>query len=193
MQHQDLTQKKLLKTELDNLIDEGCPDAALLEVIKKAVHRKMNIEESTQLWARIDIANENLVKDNKESSEIQKIIDSRKAFLAKQLPVLDMEEIFNKIYGAWLVRCVGCTLGKPVEGWPREKIRRYLQAAGAYPLKTYIPSMDNFPPGLELWENYKETTLGNINRMVRDDDIDYTVLGLKTLETYGLNFSPLVY
>jgi ADP-ribosylglycohydrolase len=102
---------------------------------------------------------------------------------------LDEAALYDHIYGAWLGRCAGCTLGKPVEGWPREKIRRYLEAAGAYPLSSYFPVLDPFPPELALWKNWRETGLGCVHHMARDDDIDYTILGLHILEQYGRGFT----
>jgi ADP-ribosylglycohydrolase len=97
--------------------------------------------------------------------------------------------LYDRVYGAWLGRCAGCTLGKPVEGWPRAKIEAYLRAADAYPLSSYFPALDPFPEGMALWANYKRTALGHVRGMTRDDDIDYTVLGLHILETYGHDFS----
>ena len=103
--------------------------------------------------------------------------------------------LYDRIYGAWLGRCAGCTLGKPVEGWPRAKITAYLRAADAYPLSSYFPVLDPFPEGLALRDNYERTALGNVRCMTRDDDadqnpfIDYTVLGLHILETYGCDFN----
>jgi hypothetical protein len=32
-------------------------------------------------------------------------------------------QLYNRIRGAWLGRCAGCLLGKPVEGWTKEQIK----------------------------------------------------------------------
>jgi len=99
----------------------------------------------------------------------------------------------DKIHGAWLGRCVGCNLGKPVElgeYWTRERIRSYLQCAGAWPLSDYIPALDPMPPGYELRECWTETTLGNIRGSARDDDIDYSLLALHLIEQHGTDLRP---
>jgi ADP-ribosylglycohydrolase len=100
------------------------------------------------------------------------------------------DELRDRLMGAWLGRCAGCNLGKPVEGWSREKIRRYLDAANAYPIDDYLPQLDPFPDGLTLNWCWPETTRGNIRFMARDDDTDYTILGLHVLEEHGFDFGP---
>ena len=108
------------------------------------------------------------------------------------LPPLELSEdgLRERLSGAWLGRCAGCNLGKPVEGWSREKIRRYLDVAGAFPIDDYFPQLDPFPEGLELNWCWPETTRGNIRFMARDDDTDYTILGLHILEDHGFGFGP---
>ncbi len=44
------------------------------------------------------------------------------------------------------------------------------------------------PPAFTLNDSWPETTRGNIHFMARDDDIDYTILCLHVLETYGFDF-----
>jgi ADP-ribosylglycohydrolase len=104
---------------------------------------------------------------------------------------IEDEVLRDRLAGAWLGRCAGCNLGKPVEGWSRDKIRRYLDAADAYPIQDYLPRLDPFPEGLELNWCWPETTRGNIRFMARDDDIDYTILGLHVLEEHGFGFGPV--
>lgn len=99
-------------------------------------------------------------------------------------------ELRDRLLAAWLGRCAGCNLGKPVEGWDRSKIRRYLELADALPLADYIPVLDPFPEGLALNACWTETTRGNIVAMARDDDVDYTILGLHILEDHGSGFTP---
>jgi ADP-ribosylglycohydrolase len=101
---------------------------------------------------------------------------------------LDEPELRDRLLGAWLGRCAGCTLGKPVEGWTYDRIRRYLELAGAYPLLDYLPALEPAPEGLELRASWPETTRGRIRHMARDDDLDYTILGLHILETHGFGF-----
>jgi ADP-ribosylglycohydrolase len=109
-----------------------------------------------------------------------------------EVPAVDLDEaaLRDRLAGAWLGRCAGCNLGKPVEGWSRERIRRYLDTAGAYPIDDYLPRLDPFPDGLELNWCWPETTRGNIRFMARDDDTDYTILGLHVLEEHGFGFGP---
>ena len=39
--------------------------------------------------------------------------------------ILSENELRDRLWAAWLGRCAGCNLGKPVEGWSRLDIRRY--------------------------------------------------------------------
>ena len=64
----------------------------------------------------------------------------------------DADTLYDRIYAAWLTRCVGCAMGKPVEGCGmtplpdgsgafqhgRSIIAGYLRKRGAYPLDNII-------------------------------------------------------
>ncbi|HEY0258974.1 MAG TPA: ADP-ribosylglycohydrolase family protein [Lacisediminihabitans sp.] len=99
-------------------------------------------------------------------------------------------ELRDRITGAWLGRCVGCCVGKPIEGLTPGQIRQYLAEADAWPLLGYVPLSGRLPDGVEkLNPSWVDATLGNVDGMPRDDDIDYTILGLHVLETYGRSFT----
>jgi ADP-ribosylglycohydrolase len=101
-------------------------------------------------------------------------------------------ELRDRTLGGWLGRCAGCNLGKPVEKgdhWTAEHLRRYLQLADAYPLRDFVPVLDPMPEGFHLRENWPVTTRGRVTESARDDDIDYTILGLHIVEEYGFDFT----
>ena len=103
---------------------------------------------------------------------------------ARQLP--SAEQLGDRVLGAWLGRSAGCLLGKPVEGWTAEQIHRYLEYADALPLDGYIPALDPYPDDIPpMTASWRETTRGAIDGMARDDDLDYTVVGLLLLERTG--------
>jgi len=105
----------------------------------------------------------------------------------------DPQRLADRIRGAWHGRVVGNMLGKPVElGWDREQTERYLRSQGALPLTDYIPIPDVSVTALHasgfLLDSvvpYAAVSRGRIDGGVRDDDIDYTILGLHLVETYG--------
>ena len=105
---------------------------------------------------------------------------------------LSDEKLIDKIYGGWLGRCAGCLLGKPVEGLNKEEIERWLRIADAYPLDDYFPPLQNLPEEAD-WLKSRASRLevlrGHIDHMVRDDDIDYTIINLHILETHGFKFT----
>jgi len=102
---------------------------------------------------------------------------------------LSEEVLKDKILGGILGRCAGCLLGKPVEGWRREDIEEYLSLASVEELNYYFPYLESEEEPFKRIKQVKTWTAGNIDRMVRDDDIDYTILGLHILETYGDTFT----
>lgn len=91
----------------------------------------------------------------------------------------------DRIRGAWLGRCVGNTMGKPVEGLSRADVRTYLEAAGDWPLSGFVPYVATPPPGITLHSSAAEASAGRFDAVPRDDDLDWTMLGLHLLETYG--------
>jgi len=83
-------------------------------------------------------------------------------------------------------------LGKPVEGgrhWTRNRLREYLTSMDAFPLRDYIPKPDGDVPGYQFRDNWVETTRGRVKGSARDDDIDYAIMGLHVLETYGRRYT----
>ncbi|MCZ4602379.1 ADP-ribosylglycohydrolase family protein [Streptomyces sp. Lzd4kr] len=105
----------------------------------------------------------------------------------------DQRSYADRVHAAWLGRIAGCNLGKPVEDgdhWTVERIRSYLELTDSYPLTDYFAALDPMPAGFEFRENWPETTRGHVNGAARDDDIDYTILGLHLLETHGRKLQP---
>ena len=99
------------------------------------------------------------------------------------------EALLDRMLGAWLARAAGCTLGKPVEGWTRQDIRALLEHVGEYPLRRYFPPVGQEWTGRRYhgWE--LDCLRGNIRYMARDDDMDYTLLGLVIMEAHGPGFT----
>jgi len=129
-----------------------------------------------------------------EPSDLEGIVKCRpqKAELVKC--DFGSEERFDRVYGAWLARCAGCLLGQPVEGWKRERINGLCVDTGNFPAGNYLSSDI---PG-EIAERYLVTDktgkrtvnwINNVSCMPEDDDTNYTIIGLKILETYGRDFT----
>ena len=103
------------------------------------------------------------------------------------------EALADRVLGGWLGRIAGCNLGKPVEDgdfWTPDRIRAYLELAGAYPLRDYIPALDPMPENFRLRACWPETTQGHVHGGARDDDVDYSILSLWLLEQYGFGVTP---
>jgi ADP-ribosylglycohydrolase len=102
-------------------------------------------------------------------------------------------DVADRVLGGWLGRIAGCNLGKPVEQgdhWTSSHLRTYLELAGAWPLRDYIPVIDPLPPEYVFRDNWVNTTLGRVSGSDRDDDIDYPILNLHLLEQHGRDLSP---
>ncbi|MBI4786404.1 MAG: ADP-ribosylglycohydrolase family protein [Chloroflexi bacterium] len=104
---------------------------------------------------------------------------------------LDDDVLFDKVVGAWLGRCAGCLLGKPVEGWHSAKIWGYLQATGRFPLADYIRS-DAPDEIIAKYQIPRERAyIDRVSHMVEDDDLNYTVIGFAIMKQHGVTFTPL--
>jgi len=102
----------------------------------------------------------------------------------------DAKHYAERVEGALLGRCAGCTLGAIVEGWPIWRMQSFAQQIG-----------NQFPPvdyWTEAWNPYGPRygpyicnmyTRNRISGVPVDDDIAYTLLGLLIVEEYGPNFT----
>lgn len=98
--------------------------------------------------------------------------------------------VADRILGGWLGRIAGCMLGKPVEGWEHGRIRSLLDRCGEYPLREYFPDVSVDETGAPFPEHARATLRGRFAHAARDDDTDYTIVGLKILEDFGRDFTP---
>ncbi len=108
------------------------------------------------------------------------------------------DKLYDKIYGAWLGRCAGCLLGQPVEGWYRARIEALLKGTYNYPIDNYMSSIvpENIKKECDVsdypgvYGNKMKGWINNVEYMPEDDDINYTIMGLKIVEKYGIDFTP---
>ena len=99
---------------------------------------------------------------------------------------VDVIDFPRRLRGAWLGRTVGNTLGKPIEGLSRQEVETYLRAADQWPQTGYSALLDPLPAGVShLHESAPFSSAGLFTDVPRDDDIDWTILGLYLIERYG--------
>ncbi len=136
-----------------------------------------------------------------EPSDLEGIKAARAHQELQSLLVKDGQDergLYNKIYGAWLGRCAGCLLGQPVEGWSRSRIETFLKGTDNFPLVRYMSSqvpedikreceVSDYPG---VYGNAKKGWINNVDCMPEDDDTNYTIIGLKIVEKYGIDFTP---
>lgn len=127
-----------------------------------------------------------------EPSALEEIRAARPAMRHTISGALPEETLRNAVRGAWLGRIAGCLLGKPVECWHTPELHALLKKTGNYPLHRYIESKDFTPELIEEFKlNVDNCWADRVHgRAPIDDDTNYTVLGLKLVETYGVNFRP---
>ena len=184
-----------LAVELRQLRDEGKDTSSLeseFDRLRSADPIK-DPELQSAAQALLDKAQElPLVCDYKyvEPSELVEIREERpdgpRRFDSQSL---SEEQAYDRFLGAWLGRCAGCLLGKPVEGWHTDRMWGYLKDLGRYPLSDYLIS--KVPA--EIDEKYKVSQrfgfIDQVNYMPEDDDTNYTVTGLAIVKQYGTAFS----
>lgn len=187
----------LLKAEIMQKEYEGYPVRADIKARIKSLDSKedaFNQEKISELWKALSELP--LDPDFKyiQPNDLDEIRKLRPDGPRKLKMDLSDEELLDRLHGAWTGRAVGCALGKPVEALGmrgakglngRESIKSYLKNRGHWPLDYYFSGEEN-EDGIKLF--CPQSLRENIRYMEPDDDIHYTLIGLKVLEESGPDF-----
>jgi ADP-ribosylglycohydrolase len=104
---------------------------------------------------------------------------------------------YDVLYGGWLGAVAGCFLGKPVQGWSRDKIHQYLKASDQFPLSAYMRSEPSLAEEYDIYNTVESSVaeeslfVNDVPHMPVDDDIDYVAVGLGIVDEHGLDFEPI--
>ncbi len=189
---------ELLKYELVQLEYEGfiVPESAK-DAVKSLDPEKDAFNESAIL--KISKSLEGLPRDPKfryvQPNGLDEIRRERPAGPHVLKGSFSDDELLDRLHGAWTGRAAGCALGKPVEGLGmhghggmngRLAIKSHLQKLGHWPLDFYFSGADA-GDGIKL--GCERSMRESIVCMEPDDDIHYTLIGLKVLEEKGPEFT----
>ena len=181
----DSFERQCIAAELVQLREEGCDVTAFEQRVEEALS-----DESTddavlvELYDALEALSPDASFPYEEPSDLEGIRALRPDGPRRMDLDLSDDALRDRILGAWLGRAAGCQLGKPVEGWLRERIDKYLESVDALPLDNYIPYTEG-----AIHPRLKASTLGNFDCMARDDDMDYPILGLLALERHGADLT----
>lgn len=181
--------KELLRLELIQAQEEGKDTSGIAaDVAGEEALRALDTLQQRQVKA--DFA-------YKEPDLLPEIRQKRPQTAAIGKLELTDEKLQDRLEGAWLGRAAGCWLGKPWEAFGMQKgrkgIKALLQEAGRYPMNSYIDFdySDEFMAKHGLDKSLKDYHYANFDGMPEDDDLNYTVIGLDIVKTYGHNFTSI--
>lgn len=183
--------------EIKTLAEQGYAADLLYQLYH---HYQLNqLPENQEI---LDKALENAIKTwkNGEPSTLPEILQQRPPVKPQKKERPPATGILQKIKGGWLGRTAGCLLGKPIEGFLTEsfeKNREMLQAVSAFPPDSYL-TFTQIEKIIQLsgraipdWFTSDANLVAeNIRAGVRDDDTDYSILGLIYLEKWGAGMTP---
>jgi len=187
----------IVRDEITQRREEGCDVAGAEEKLRAAGEDENKLMALYADLMALDVASD---WPFVEPNDLEAIRAERPEGPRRLPASLSEAQWRDKFHGAWLGRSVGCALGKPLEapaflfgtdgspGW--RNVRLWFEGADAWPIKGYTPLRSRAAEehGLELASFALESTSDRIRFMESDDDIRYTVLGLKLLEEKGLDW-----
>lgn len=191
------TLESLLYAEVVQRGEEGCDITGFRERVAACQGNRNKLLEVYQDLSALKVRADFPYQEPNDLDEILSL--STGGDTGQSLPI-NQNTLSDRMEGAWLGRCIGCAMGKPFEIYPYVHgddkgkegftlIRHWLEEAGAYPLKGYVPGKSKAEAdGLALIcpASQKE----NISFMETDDDIRYLVIALLIAERYGNDFNP---
>ena len=181
--------KEDLNVELEQLRDEGRDISKVLPEFKKLLKVKDELKYRKEFGELLDKTIKlPMKKDYKyfEPSDLAGIKKARPASGHKITGKLSTKVEFDRIYGAWLGRCAGCLLGKPVEGIRKAQFEKYLKSINNFPLKSYIKSVPKLLKKAKWFD--RPSFINKVDHMVEDDDTNYTVAGMALMKVHGKDF-----
>ena len=105
------------------------------------------------------------------------------------LQPVDLAAAGRRATAGFLSSVCGCVLGKPVEvRTTMAALQRAGEASGEWPIREYLSEAMLDALG-DRHRSWREAVRDRIRFVARDDDINYTVLGMLILEQYGIHFS----
>lgn len=171
-----------VQSEVDALSVHGCQDTMM--DFQKRVDRLFDTITD------LPISREYTHKYN-EPSDLAAIKVQRPQGPRRIAHTLGDSILADKIHGAWLGRCAGCLLGKPLEGLHTPELHALIRSGGASFLTDYVWKLN---PSQQAWNQAKkDSTLDywlNMDHMPTDDDINYTIIGMGVIKKHGMAFSP---
>jgi ADP-ribosylglycohydrolase len=194
--------KELVEEEFRQAVEEG-KDGAAVEAMRGALRSAGEDEEALEaLHSRVLALPVRPDFPFCEPNDLAGIRAARPAVTRRRRETgLDDEALLDRLHGAWLGRCAGCALGKPAESlmirsdlaahgnsWERQKKFLVAVSPEEWPLRDYFPARSpaEAETGSLLWG--PGSVRERIAFMETDDDIRYTVIGLKVLLAQGRNF-----
>lgn len=180
--HDVLDPRDLVPDEAEQLAHSGYKAEGLLEESRRAAQDDdfVTLERIARDLTTLRIASDWAYEEPDDESTVKEI-----AIGAPVLPIRE-SQLRDRLKGAWLGRAVGNTMGKPVEGLSRREVELYLRAGRDWPQTGYVRLVEPQPEGLSwLHPDAPISSLGTFTDVPRDDDIDWTILGLYMLEKYG--------
>lgn len=190
--------RELLAAELVQLDLEG---VSVPSTLRRSLDEEMESCSQTEL-ARLYDDVSSLIRESPnvdEPSALATIKDVAPAFRTYSGgPVIVDGSGRERIETAVMGRIIGCISGKPLEGWSREHIARYLDFCGyddperrQIPLVPFDESASKRATGggVSLAPDAARCAPPLNGPIPRDDDLDYTILALSLLERYGAGFS----
>lgn len=186
-----------LETELRQLEDEGRDTSPLRKDFEKLIalgdEKLFTASNQEKAGALLDSAQRLRMRRGygfREPSglaEIRKLRARGPHGIGKRLSDKALQD---RLLGAWLGRCAGCLLGKPVEGTRTGELWGFLKMTRQWPLNDYIKfgvtgQAAKTYPGLVA-----RKALDVIDHMPVDDDMDYTLTGFLLVKERGAAFTP---
>ena len=186
-----------LKTELEQLQDEGRDVSRLRRqfnaLIKLGDERIALPANQAKVAALLDAGQRLPMRRGyafTEPSDLAGIRKLRPRGPRRYRVRLSPAQTLDHLHGAWLGRCAGCLLGKPIEGVPTDRLWPFLQATGQYPLAAYM----RFGFGGKVKKDFADMVsrawFDKMNHMPVDDDTNYTTTGVLIVAKYGPDFAP---
>jgi hypothetical protein len=186
-----------LKTELMQLGDEGRDTSPLNGAFEQLIalgdeelSTAANQEKAGTLLdsaQRLSLRQDYPFREPSDLAGIRRLRPPTPLPIERPLPEATLQD---RLLGAWLGRCAGCLLGKPIEGRRTEELWGFLKMTRQWPLNDYIRfGVAGEPaetyPGLAAMKAYDA-----MDHMPADDDIDYTLAGFLIVQKKGAAFTP---